>query len=258
VRRGRWQSPTIGTRAGQTWEISGPARALGPTRVGRASQSQRPAQVPARSKIRLNSATQRGPSGRRRLVPWRSRSRWDARYVRQEARHTGVLAARCPPAADRARSSPIPGQAPDREPGGFSQGLPEGPPSGALDGFRPAQTMISAGDGTPDRNAAVGFRGFMPGAPEEGRGVRRRPRAGGRNGGQLVQAVPGVTRARPPAVAVTGLRRSGRTGNGEGPAGASRPPASLGPSVHTRFRCTAACPRGPRRQAHGALRAPLI
>jgi hypothetical protein len=31
--------------------------------------------------------------------------------------------------------------------------------------------------------------------------------------------VPGVAIGRPPAVAVIGLRRSGRTGNGEGPRG---------------------------------------
>jgi hypothetical protein len=31
------------------------------------------------------------------------------------------------------------------EPPGFSQGLPEGTPPGALDGFRAAQTIISAG-----------------------------------------------------------------------------------------------------------------
>jgi hypothetical protein len=53
-----------------------------------------------------------------------------------------------------------------------------------------------------------------------------RAAAGGRDGGQLVWASARVTRARPPAVAVVGLRRSGRTGNGESPAGAPHPPAS--------------------------------
>jgi hypothetical protein len=45
-----------------------------------------------------------------------------------------------------------------------------------------------------------------------------------------VRAMPGVTLGRPPAVAVIGLRRSGRTGNGEGPLRAHRarlPPGSL-------------------------------
>ena len=45
-----------------------------------------------------------------------------------------------------------------------------------------------------------------------------RAAAGGRDGGQLVWASARVTRARPPAVAVVGLRRNGRTGNGESPA----------------------------------------
>jgi hypothetical protein len=43
----------------------------------------------------------------------------------------------------------------------------------------------------------------------------------------VVRAVPGIALDRPPGVAVLGLRRSGRTGNGESPAGASRPPAGL-------------------------------
>jgi hypothetical protein len=56
-----------------------------------------------------------------------------------------------------------------------------------------------------------------------------RAAAGGRDGGQLVRAVPGVTRARPPAVAVIGLRRSGRTGNGESPRGRIAPAYQAGP-----------------------------
>ncbi len=38
--------------------------------------------------------------------------------------------------------------------------------------------------------------------------------AGGRDGGPLVRAVPGVTRGRPPAVAAAGLRRSGHPAYG--------------------------------------------
>jgi hypothetical protein len=74
------------------------------------------------------------------------------------------LCPRRPRAPDRARSSSIPGEAPDLEPSGFDQGLPEGSPLGALDEFRSAQTMICAGDGTPDRHITVSFRSFMPGA----------------------------------------------------------------------------------------------
>ena len=47
--------------------------------------------------------------------------------------------------------------------------------------------MTSAGDGTPDRHAAVDFRGFTL----ERRGMARGPAraaAGGRDGGQLVRA----------------------------------------------------------------------
>jgi hypothetical protein len=105
---------------------------------------------------------------------------------------------------------------------GSVKGCPKGRPLGALDGFRSGQTMISAGDGILNGTPAVIFRSFMPGRREQGRGVRREAAAGERDGGQLVRAVPGVTRARPPAVAVIGLRRSGRTGNGEGPPRAHR------------------------------------
>ncbi len=65
--------------------------------------------------------------------------------------------------------------------------------------------------------------------------VRREPRPAAVTAASWCGPVPGVTRARPPAVAVIGLRRSGRTGNGESPAGASRPPASPDLSVHARF-----------------------
>ena len=56
--------------------------------------------------------------------------------------------------------------------------------------------------------------GFMLAAPEGMAWVLR-----GRwlTAANWVRAVPGVTLARPPAVAVVGLRRSGRTGNGESP-----------------------------------------
>jgi hypothetical protein len=40
-----------------------------------------------------------------------------------------------------------------------------------------------------------------------------------RDGGSLVPSGVRVTLGRPPAVAVVGLRRSGRTGNGESPCG---------------------------------------
>src|SRR5690349_14714833 len=70
-------------------------------------------------------------------------------------------------------------------------------------------------------------RSFMPGALGLARGPARAT-AGGRDGGQLVRAVPGVTLAGPPAVAVIGLRRSGRTGNGEDPRGRIAPACQLG------------------------------
>jgi len=65
-------------------------------------------------------------------------------------------------AADRTHSFPSPDRRRTLSRSGFCQGLPEGPPLGALDRFRSAQTMISAGDGTPGRHVGVGFRGFMP------------------------------------------------------------------------------------------------
>jgi hypothetical protein len=46
---------------------------------------------------------------------------------------------------------------------------------------------------------------------------------GGRDCDEFVRAVPGVSVGRPPAVAVTGLRRSGRTGNNESPCGRFAP-----------------------------------
>ena len=86
----------------------------------------------------------------------------------------------------------------------------------------------------------------------------RGPRPGGRDGGQLMRAVPGVTRARPPAVAVIGLRRSGRTGNGESPRGRIAPACRARPlNSHLMPVRGQRAQDYPRRQAHGALRAPL-
>ena len=140
---------------------------------------------------------------------------------------------------------------------GSVKGLPEGPPLGALDGFRSAQMMISAGDGpflagTPLWTFVASCRG----AARRARGLAR-PRPVGVTAASWCGPVPGVTRARPPAVAVTGLRWSGRTGNGEGSRGRIAPACQPGRSVHARSRCAAARPGQPRRQAHGALRAPL-
>jgi hypothetical protein len=113
--------------------------------------------------------------------------------------------------------------------------------------------MISAGDGTLVRHAAVGFRGFMLERRTGGAGPVR-PRPVGVTAAIWRWPEPGATRARPPAVAVTGLRRSGRTGNGESPAGGSRPPASQGRSVHSQCRYAAACPKA--HAPSGARRAP--
>jgi hypothetical protein len=92
-----------------------------------------------------------------------------------------------------------------------------------------------------------------------GRRARGRARAvaGGRDGGPLARAVPGVTRARPPAVAVIGLRRSGRTGNDESPCGRVAPACQPGPLGSYPIPVTAVRPGLSRRQAHGALCAPL-
>ena len=66
------------------------------------------------------------------------------------------------------------------------------------------------------------LRGFNAGVPGDGAGPAQAA-TGGRDDGQLVRVVHGVTLARPPAVAVVGLRRSGRTGNGENPCGRIAP-----------------------------------
>jgi hypothetical protein len=57
------------------------------------------------------------------------------------------------------------------------------------------------------------------------------PAEGGRDGGQLVRAGGRGHACRPPAVAAIGLRRSGRTGNGESPRGRIAPACQLGRSV---------------------------
>jgi hypothetical protein len=63
-----------------------------------------------------------------------------------------------------------------------------------------------------------------------------------------------VAPARPPAVAVVGLRRSGRTGKDETPRGRIAP-ARRGPALDSRPRAGAwlLAQEVPRRQAHGAL-----
>ena len=112
------------------------------------------------------------------------------------------------------------------------------------------------GNGSSWHTLAVNFRGFTLQRREDG-AVSQRAAAGGRDGGQLVRAVPGVTLGRPPAVAVIGLRRSGRTGNGEIPAGASRPPARPGPQFTPESGARQHAQDDPHHEAHGALRAPL-
>ena len=64
--------------------------------------------------------------------------------------------------------------------------------------------MISAGDGTPDRLAAVCFRGSCWSARRKPR-VRHGAAAGRRDSGQLVRAGARGHVCRPPAVAVLGL-----------------------------------------------------
>jgi len=71
--------------------------------------------------------------------------------------------------------------------------------------------------------------------------------------------VPGVTVGQPPAVTGIGLRRSGRTGNGDSPLRADR--ARLPAWADRLIPVSGAWPRGQchsRRQAPGALRAPLM
>src|SRR5262245_8441196 len=86
-------------------------------------------------------------------------------------------------------------------------------------------------------------------------GVRRAPRPVGVMATSWCGPVRGVTRPRPPAVAVIGLRRSGRTGNGEGPPRAHRARLPARDAQSHRFRFAAARHGYLRRQAYGALRA---
>jgi hypothetical protein len=55
------------------------------------------------------------------------------------------------------------------------------------------------------------------------------------------RAIPGVTLARPPAMAVIGLRRGGRTGNGENPCGRLAPAQPGRATPFTPVRCKATC-----------------
>ena len=114
--------------------------------------------------------------------------------------------------------------------------------------------MISAGDGTPDRHAAVGFRGFML---ARRRFVRdpARVAADGRDGGQLVRAgarghaCPAARRGRYRAKAER------RTGNGEGPRGRIAPACQPGPLSSHQNRVRGSAPgmtRAARRTARAA------
>jgi hypothetical protein len=92
---------------------------------------------------------------------------------------------------------------------------------------------------------------------EDGAGpARGRGREG--DGGQLAQASARGHACRPPAVAVAGLRRSGRTGNGESPCGRIAPAKQPKPLSPYRFRCAAGALRTRRAAKPGALRAPLM
>src|SRR5690348_2248022 len=89
--------------------------------------------------------------------------------------------------------------------------------------------MISAGDGTLLPAALFGLSQLHAGAPGAGAGS-----GAGRGPVDVAAAgwrgrVSGVLRARLPAVAVFGLRRSGRTGNGGGPRGRIAPACQAGP-----------------------------
>jgi hypothetical protein len=75
------------------------------------------------------------------------------------------------------------------------------------------------------------------------RGVRRVPRPVGVTAASWCGAVPEVTRARPPAVAVIGLRRSGRIGNGESPCGRIAPACQSGPLSSPLMLVCASAPR---------------
>ena len=85
-----------------------------------------------------------------------------------------------------------------------------------------------------------------------------RAAAGGRDGGQSVRAGARGHACRPPAVAVIGLRRSGRTGNGESPRGRIAPACQPGLLSSHPIPVRDSAPRLPAPPAPGALRAPLI
>ena len=78
--------------------------------------------------------------------------------------------------------------------------------------------MISAGDGILTGTRRWPFVASCRGRREQGWGSGA-GRPVGVTAASWCGPVSGVTCARPPAVAVFGLRRSGRTGNGEGPSG---------------------------------------
>src|SRR5262245_48789639 len=77
-----------------------------------------------------------------------------------------------------------------------------------------------------------------------------RSAAGGVTATSWCGSVPGVAVDRPPAVAVVGLRRSGRIGNGESPTGASSPlagAAQFTPKAGARQRASTTRATKPRR-----------
>jgi hypothetical protein len=101
------------------------------------------------------------------------------------------------------------------------------------------------------------FRSLMPGRWEEGAVSGVTPRPMGVTAASWCGPVPGVTRARPPAVAVFGLRRSGRTGNGESPYGRIAPACQPGPLSSHPILVHSGAPRTTGAARRGALRAPL-
>jgi len=86
--------------------------------------------------------------------------------------------------------------------------------------------MICDGDGSADPYAAVDFRGFVLERRRDDADPARAA-AGGRDGGLLVRVRargrgwPTARRGR------LGLRRRGRTGDGESPGGRRAPPTSM-------------------------------
>src|SRR5215831_17579974 len=116
--------------------------------------------------------------------------------------------------------------------------------------------MTSAGDGTPDRTplwtfaASCGSARRMATASGADRGWWGSRRPAG-TGGARGHACPTARRGRDRTKAERAdrQRRESR--------GASRPPASPGRSVRTRYWHAARASDDPRRQVHGALRAPL-